>query len=53
MKAVILAAGFGTRLEEGFRDYSGEHRDALHSFVYDSDTERIRQKGLITINVKQ
>ncbi len=46
MKALILAAGFGTRLEKGLKSYNGPHREQLISLVDN------KPKGLIEIRGK-
>ena len=46
MKAIILAAGFGTRLEKGLREYSGPHSQALQEGVEN------KPKGLVPIRGK-
>ena len=43
MKALILAAGFGTRLEEGLNKYNGPHRSMLEASV------RGKPKGLVQV----
>ena len=50
MKALILAAGFGTRLEKGFLELSD--KESVSSYVWDSNQNRIKHKGLIVINGK-
>ncbi|HLD00819.1 MAG TPA: sugar phosphate nucleotidyltransferase [Candidatus Nanoarchaeia archaeon] len=44
MKALVLAAGFGTRLEDGIKTYSGPYQEWLYSNV------RNKPKGLIPVN---
>lgn len=46
MKALILAAGFGTRLEESYREYAGVHRSELQQQVEG------KPKGLVIIQGK-
>jgi len=46
MKALILAAGFGTGLEESFRDYQGQYKPQLEQWVAG------KPKGLIIIKGK-
>ncbi|MBI2669522.1 NTP transferase domain-containing protein [Candidatus Woesearchaeota archaeon] len=46
MKALILAAGFGTRLEDSFQHYLGEHKEALRSWVEG------KPKGLVLLHGK-
>jgi dTDP-glucose pyrophosphorylase len=50
MKALILAAGFGSRVEKGFNTYNGPHIAKLRELVYDEENDLIRHKGLIPIN---
>ena len=49
MRALILAAGFGTRLEKGLAEYGGPHGEAARSFVTDPVSGGVRQKGLVTV----
>ena len=46
MKALILAAGFGTRLEKSFTSYEGPHREELQEWVGN------KPKGLVIIKGK-
>lgn len=46
MKALILAAGFGTRLERSLADYTGPHLPELRRWVGG------KPKGLVTIRVQ-
>ncbi len=46
MKALILAAGFGTRLEQSLRRYHGQHQKELKDWVEG------KPKGLVTIQGK-
>ena len=46
MKALILAAGFGTRLKESYITYSGPHRSQLQQWVEG------KPKGLVIIQGK-
>lgn len=46
MKALILAAGFGTRLEESYRNYCGEYKRQLEQWVAG------KPKGLVIIRGK-
>lgn len=46
MKALILAAGFGTRLEKTLAEYKGPHLSELKRWVEG------KPKGLVTIRVK-
>ena len=46
MKALILAAGFGTRLEESYQNYSGEYKKQLEEWVAG------KPKGLVIIRGK-
>lgn len=46
MKALILAAGFGTRLEESYRNYHGEYKQQLEEWVAG------KPKGLVIIRGK-
>ena len=46
MKALILAAGFGTRLEQGFSNYMGDYRKQLQEWVEN------KPKGLVLIRGK-
>ena len=43
MKALILAAGFGTRLESTLNSYQGPHREQLAKWVKD------KPKGLVPV----
>ena len=45
MKALILAGGFGERLEAGLRSYTGPHREQLQEWVAD------KPKGLVPIRI--
>lgn len=46
MKALIVAAGFGTRLEESYRNYHGEYKQQLEEWVAG------KPKGLVIIRGK-
>ncbi len=46
MKALILAAGFGTRLEESYQNYQGEYKKQLEEWVAG------KPKGLVIIRGK-
>lgn len=46
MKALILAAGFGTRLEKGLKEYQGINRKLLEEWIKD------KPKGLVPVSGK-
>jgi NDP-sugar pyrophosphorylase family protein len=58
MRALILAAGFGTRLKSTYLGYDGAHKSLAKSFIVDStnpgseQNPNIRQKGLVLIHDK-
>ncbi len=50
IRALILAAGFGTRLEKGYNDFAD--KDKVKHLVWDAEENRVKHKGLVIVGNK-